>query len=158
MSRLIKLLLISSLLLPFATGTVAVVADFGDPWGMGNNDPVAEFFSAVLPVTSPGFFQFWLWPLTYGVALLLSPLTFLRQQRYYAIALLLYLTVLSGGWLFGWAFAPDLLNGPHAYAHGRLDQQTWKFGLMLLTDAALLAVTVGWWYWRRPVPDRPAAP
>lgn len=54
MLRLLKLLLIATLLLPLLTGVLAVSLGFGDPWGMGSKDPWGIFLTAALPVLVPG--------------------------------------------------------------------------------------------------------
>ena len=151
MKRLLKLLLITTVLLPLATGTVAILAGFGDPWGMGGNDPYGIFVTAALPIMPPGLYQIMAWPLTYGIALLLSPLALLKRRDLYLTAMLLLLAGIVGSWLLGWTLAPDgvniLLDGK-SYVPGRLNSNLWKFGVYLLTDAAVLGATVCWWLWR----------
>ena len=155
MKRLLKLLLITTLVLPLATGAVAVLSGFGDPWGMGAKNPMGVFVTAALPVFIPGLYQVLAWPLTYGVALALSPLALLRRRWFYLIAVLLYLAAISGFWLLGWVLAPDRLDvifDGKSYVPGRLDSNTWKLGVYLLTDSVLLAVTTLWWFWREHAP------
>ena len=151
MKRLLKLLLVATLLLPLATGLVAVVLDFGDPWGMGANDPWGVFLSAALPILAPGVYQVSAWPLTFGVAILLSPLALFRRRKFYLIAILLVLAGIVGAWLLCWTLAPDYLNtllDGKTYVPGHLNSSAWKFGMYLLTDATVLSVTVAWWFWR----------
>lgn len=158
MKRLLKLLFITTLMLPLATGTVAVMSGFGDPWGMGATDPWGVFVTAALPILPPGLYQLLAWPLTYGVAVLMSPLALLRRRQYYLIAVLLYLAAISGFWLSGWVLAPDYLNvtfAAQSYVPGRLNSGLWKFGVYLLTDSALLAATTSWWFWREHAPNLP---
>lgn len=151
MKRLLKYLLITTALLPLATGTVAVLAGFGDPWGMGGKDAYGVFVTAALPILPPGLYQIMAWPLTYGVALLLSPLALLQRRGLYLTAVLLFLAGIVGSWLLGWTLVPDrvniLLDGK-SYVSGRLNSGLWKFGVYLLTDAAVLGTTVCWWLWR----------
>lgn len=151
MKRLLTLLLVTTLLLPLVTGSVAVLSGFGDPWGMGGKDPFGVFVTAALPILPPGLYQVVAWPLTYGVALLLSPLALLRRRGIYLTAVLAFLLVIAGSWLIGWTLAPDqvnmLLEG-RSYMPGRLNSGLWKLGVYLLTDAAVLAATVSWWLWR----------
>ena len=151
MKRLLKLLAIATLLLPVITGLVAVFSGFGDPWGMGAKDPRGVFITAALPFLIPGFLQVFAWPLTFGIALLLSPLALLRKRLVYFIAILLIIAPMCGAWLMGWILDPDYLDtlfGGRSYVPGRLDSGTWKFGVYLLTDAAVLFAVVGWWFLR----------
>lgn len=151
MKRLLKLLVIATLLLPLVTGSVAVISGFGDPWGMGARNPWGVFMTAALPFLVPGFSQVFAWPLTFGIAILLSPLALFRKRMLYLIAILLILAPMCGAWLLGWMLAPDYLDtlfGGRSYVPGQLDSGTWKFGVYLLTDAAVLYATVGWWFWR----------
>lgn len=155
MRRLLKMLLVATLLLPLATGSVAVLSGFGDPWGMGAQNPWGVFVTAALPILPPGLYQVLAWPLTFGVALLLSPLALLQRRMPYAITVLTILAAMSGGWLLAWIFAPEYLNtllDGRSYLPGRLNSNLWKFGLLLLTDAAVLGATVGWWCWRAGTP------
>lgn len=152
MLRLLKLLLLTTLLLPLITGTLAVALGFGDPWGMGSNDPWGIFVTAALPILPPGLYQILAWPLTYGVALLLVPLAAAGRGQWYAGALLLYLAALAITWAFNWAMAPDNLNAlidGTSYVPGRLNSTLRKLGIYLLTDSALAAATIAWWRWRR---------
>lgn len=153
MTRLLLLLLLTTVALPPITGLVAVLSGFGDPWGMGSKDPLGIFVSAALPVLVPGIYQIVAWPLTFGVALLLVPLAALRQGRWYLLVLLLYLAAIVAAWLFNWATAPDYLNAlidGRSYVPGRLNSNLWKLGVFLLTDSAMAAAAVTWWYLRRP--------
>lgn len=162
MKRLLKLLFVTTLVLPLIIGTVAVLSGFGDPWGMGAKNPGGVFITAALPILPPGLYQLLAWPLTYGVAVLVSPLALLRRRQYYLIAVLLYLAAISGFWLHGWVLAPDHLNmmfNPQSYMEpGRLNDGPWKFGVYLLTDTAVLVAAVSWWFWRKhpsnPSPQR----
>ncbi len=73
-----------------------------------------------------------------------------------AVAVLLYLAAISGFWLLGRVLAPDrfdVLFDGKSYVPGRLDSNTWKFGVYLLTDTVLLAVTTLWWFWREHAPN-----
>lgn len=156
MKRLLKLLFVTTLMLPPIIGAVAVMSGFGDPWGMGATDPWGVFVTAALPILPPGLYQLLAWPLTYGVAVLMSPLALLRRRQYYLIAVLLYLAAISGFWLHGWVLAPDHLNmmfDPQSYVPGRLNSGLWKFGVYLLTDSVLLAATASWWFWREHAPN-----
>ena len=158
MKRLLKLLVIATLLLPLVTGSVAVISGFGDPWGMGARNPWGVFITAALPFLVPGFSQVFAWPLTFGIAILLSPLALFRKRMVYLIAILLILAPICGAWLLGWMLAPDYLDtlfGGRSYVPGRLDSGTWKFGVYLLTDAAVLQATVGWWFWRERASNPP---
>ncbi len=151
MGRLLILLLVATLLLPLATGSVAVVSGFGDPWGMGAKNPWGVFVTAALPILPPGFYQVLAWPLTFGIALLLSPLALLQRRMAYPMVVLPILAAIAGGWLYGWTIAPDYLNtllDGKSYVPGRLNSNLWKFGVLLLTDAAVVSAAVGWWYWR----------
>ena len=151
MKRLLKLLLASTLVLPVVTGFVAVLAKFGDPWGMGSSDPLGVFITAALPILPPGAYQFLAWPLAYGLALLLSPLALRPRRRDYLDATLACLGLACAGWTIAWALAPDWLNarfGHPSVIPGSLNSPLRKFGVILLTDAAFLAATVSWWYWR----------
>jgi len=151
MKRLIKLLFLTTLLVPPVAGMVAVFSGFHDTWGMGSKDPVGIFVMAALPLLPPGMYQWVAWPLTYGVAMLLSPLALLRMRNVYAMVMLTYLAVVAGGWLLGWLLNPVLLNeffGYQTFQAGQLSNRLWEFGILLLTDAAVLAVTVSWWRWR----------
>jgi hypothetical protein len=151
MGRVLTLLLIATVLLPLATGTVAVVAGFGDPWGMGAKNPWGVFVTAALPILPPGFYQVLAWPLTFGIALLLSPLALLRRRMTYPMVVLPILAAIAGGWLYGWIIAPDYLNtllDGKSYVPGRLNSDLWKFGVLLLTDAAVVSAALGWWCWR----------
>jgi hypothetical protein len=151
MKRLLKLLLITTGLLPLATGTAAIIAGFGDPWGMGDKNLYGIFITAALPILPPGLYQILAWPLTYGIAFLLSPLALLKQRGLYPTAMLLLLTGIARCWLIGWTLAPDrvnmLLDGK-SYVPGRLNSNLWKFGVYLLTDAVVLDATICWWFWR----------
>ena len=152
MPRLLKYLFVATLMLPPITGMVAVISGFADPWGMGNNDPVGVFVSAALPILPPGLIQWYTWPMTFGVALLLSPLALMQRRKWYMLILLLYLAALTAGWSFGWAFAPDYLNAMidgKSYVVDALNRSTWRFGVFLLTDSALLAATVVLWILRK---------
>jgi hypothetical protein len=156
MKRLLKLLFVTTLMLPVITGTVAVVLGFGDPWGMGARNPWGVFVTAALPILPPGFYQVLVWPLTYGVAVVLSPVALLRRRRWYLIPVLLYLAAISASWSFNWALAPDYLNMMFegtSYVPGRLNQQLWKIGIYLLTDSVVLASTILWWFWRELAPN-----
>lgn len=118
---------------------------------MGGNDPWGIFVTAALPMLPPGLYQAWAWPLTYGVAILLSPLVLFQQRLYYLIAVRLYLAALSRIWLIGLSLNPDLLNvtfNDTSYARGQLNSGLRKFGVYLLTDATLLAAAASWWFWR----------
>ena len=151
MQRLLKLLLLTTALLPLATGTMAILAGFGDPWGMGGKDPCGIFITAALPILPPGLYQIMAWPLTYGFALLMSPLALLKRRGLYPAAMLLFLAGIAGSWLLGWTLAPDYVNislDGKSYVPGRLNSNLWKFGMYLLTDAAVLCATVCWWFWR----------
>ncbi len=153
MKRVLKYLFASTLLAPFAAGTAALIAGFGDPWGMGNKDPVGIFFTAALPVLPPGILQVLTWPATYGLALLASPLALLRRRRVYAIAVLAWLALLCGLWLYGWRADPDGLNwivDGGSFRRGRLNSSTWKVGVILLAHSALLALTILLWLLREP--------
>lgn len=157
MKRLLKLLFVTTLMLPLIAGTVAVLSGFGDPWGMGAINPWGVFITAALPILPPGLWQLLAWPLTYGVAVLVSPLALLRRRQYYLIAVLLYLATISGFWLHGWVLAPDHLNmmfDPQSYVEpGRLSSRLWQFGVYLLTDTAVLVAAVLWWFWRENAPN-----
>jgi hypothetical protein len=155
MRRLLKLLFVATLLLPLAAGSVAVLSDFGDPWGMGAQNPWGVFVTAALPILPPGLYQVLAWPLTFGIALLLSPLALLQRRMPYAIAILTILAAMSGAWMLAWTFAPEYVNtllDGRSYVPGRLNSDLWKFGVLLLTDAAVLGATVGWWCWRARAP------
>jgi hypothetical protein len=150
MKSLLKLLLLTTILLPVILGAVAVLSGFDDPWGMGNKDAAGIFVTAALPVMPPGLYHLLSWPLTYGVVLLLSPVLFINR-RYYLTAALLYLAVISLTWLLGWKFYPDTLNrvfDRQTVVPGHLNRGVWKFGVYLLTDAGVLAAAVWWWFWR----------
>jgi hypothetical protein len=150
MKSLLKLLLLTTILLPVISGTVAVLSGFDDPWGMGNKDAAGIFVTAALPILPPGLYQILSWPLTYGVAILISPLLFINR-RYYLITVLLYLAVISFIWLLGWKFYPDTLNtvfDRQTVVPGHLNRGVWKFGVYLLTDAGILAAAVCRWFRR----------
>jgi len=151
MTRLLKLLLVATLLLPLATGLVAVVFEFGDPWGMGAESAWGVFLTAALPFLVPGIYQVSAWPLTFGVAIVLSPLALLRRRTSCLIATLLVLTGMVSVWLLGWILAPDYLNtlfDGKTYVRGHLNSGVWKFGMYLLTDATVLSAAVSWWFCR----------
>ena len=151
MKRLLKLLLVATLLLPLATGSVAVVSGFGDPWGMGARDPWGVFVTAALPILPPGLYQLLAWPLTFGIAILLSPLALFRKRQFYLIAVLPILAAMGGAWLLGWTLAPEYLNtllDDRTYVPGKLNSGVWKFGMYLLTNVAVLSAIVSWWFWR----------
>lgn len=151
MNRLLTTLLVATMLAPLAVGIVAVAAGFGDPWGMGAQSFWGVFMTAVLPVFPPGFYQVVAWPATFGVAFLLSPILFFGRPRHYMIAAMSYLAAISIGWVLAWKFNPDILNGmfdTQTFVPGRLNSNVWKFGVILLTDAALLALALLKWYWR----------
>ncbi|NJD86496.1 MAG: hypothetical protein FIB05_00600 [Betaproteobacteria bacterium] len=155
MLRLLAALFLATLVLPFATGSLALLAGFGDPWGMGARDPLGIFISAAVPVTVPGIYQIVAWPATFGLALVLSPLVAFRLDRPYRIALLTYLGVIAIAWLACWRWAPEILNDlvdNATFQPGRLNKNVWKFGLYLLVDAAVLAIAV--LAWRRRVESR----
>lgn len=155
MKRLLKLLLVTTLMLPPITGAVAVLSGFGDPWGMGARDPLGVFVTAALPILPPGIYQWLTWPLTYGVAIVLSPLALLQRRHYYLVTVLLYLAVISAGWLLAWTLDPDRLNvmlDPTSYIPGRLNSGVRKIGVYLLTDSGLLAAAISWWFWRKRAP------
>jgi len=161
MRRLLKMLLVATLLLPLAAGSVAVLSGFGDPWGMGAQNPWGVFVTAALPILPPGLYQMLAWPLTFGVALLLSPLALLQRQVPYAITILTILAAMSGGWLLAWTFAPEYLNtllDGRSYVPGRLNSNLRKFGVLLITDAAVLGATVSWWCWRAGTPKPSSQP
>lgn len=150
MKRLLKMLSISTLVLPLFTGAVAVIAKFGDPWGMGADDPWGIFLSAALPILVPGYYQIFIWPITYGVAVLLSPLVLVRQKMYFLIPVSIYLIFISTFWVFNWLFSYDNLNlllDGQTYQPGNLNHGVKKIGIMLLTNSALLLLTLVWW-WR----------
>jgi len=156
MKRLLKLLFVTTLMLPLITGTVAVLSGFGDPWGMGAKSLWGVFVTAALPILPPGLYQLLAWPLTYGVAVLMSPLALHQRRQYYLTVVLLYLVAISGSWLFGWSLAPDRLNvmfDTKSYVVGRLNSGLWKFGVYLLTNVAVLAATASWWFWRENTPN-----
>ena len=71
--------------------------------GMGGNDPYGIFVTAALPILPPGLYQILAWPLTYGIALLLSPLALLKRRGLYLTAMLLLLAGSAGSWLLGWS-------------------------------------------------------
>jgi hypothetical protein len=149
------MLLVATLLLPLAAGSVAILSGFGDPWGMGAQNPWGVFVTAALPILPPGLYQVLAWPLTFGIALLLSPLALLQRRMPYAIAILTILAAMSGSWMLAWIFAPEYVNtllDGRSYVPGRLNSNLWKFGVLLLTDAAVLGATVGWWCWRARAP------
>ena len=151
MKRLLSLIVIATLLLQLVTGSVAVISGFGDPWGMGARNPWGVFMTAALPLFVPGFSQVFAWPLTFGIAILLSPLALFGRRKLYLIAILLILAPMCGAWLLGWMLAPDYLDtliGGRSYVPGQLDSGTWKFGVYLLTHAAILYATVSWLFWR----------
>ena len=155
MIRLLGVLLLASLVLPIATGVLALAAGFGDPWGMGNRDPVGIFVTAALPVTVPGIYQIFAWPATFGVALALSPLAAFGKDRLYRIDVLAYLGAIALAWIACWRWAPEFLNGLFDLSTlrpGRLESSVWKVGLFLLVDAAILAIAV--LAWRRRVESR----
>ncbi len=155
MIRLLGVLFLATLVLPIATGVLALAAGFGDPWGMGNRDPVAIFISAALPVTVPGIHQFFAWPATFGVALALSPLAAFGKDRLYRLAMLTYLGALALAWIACWQWAPEFMNGLvdlSTFQPGRLNESVRKLGLYLLVDAAILAIAV--LAWRRRVESR----
>lgn len=144
--------MLTTLLLPLATGTLAVALGFGDTWGMGSKDPLGTFITAALPILPPGLYQILAWPLTYGVALLFVPLAAVGKGQWYVFAMLVYLAALAAAWSFNWVTAPDYLNlliDGASYVPGRLNSNLRKFGVYLLTDSAFVAVTVVWWRWRR---------
>jgi len=151
MKQLLKLLLLTTPILPILTGLLALWFGFGDPWGMGSKDPLGIFVTAALPILPPGLYQLLAWPLTYGVAVLLAPLALLQRRRYYLIGILIYIATVGGGWMLGWILFPDridvILDGK-SYIPGRLNSNLWKFGIYLLTDAVLITVAVSWWSWR----------
>lgn len=149
MTRLLKLLFVTTLLLFPIMGLVAVLAGFGDPWGMGSKSPAGVFVTAALPILPPGLYHLVAWPLTFGVALLMSLLVLLHRPRAYLVAVLAYLIALSLGWLLGWTLDPELLNrvlDGQTYVAGRLNRGVWKLGVYLLVDAALLAGALAWWF------------
>lgn len=108
--RLLKYLFVATLVLPLIAGMVAVISGFSDPWGMGNKDPLGIFVTAALPILPPGLMQWFTWPMTFGVALLLSPLALMQRRQWYVLFLLVYLTALAGGWLLCATLTPEYLN------------------------------------------------
>lgn len=152
MLRLLKLLLLTTLLLPLLTGALAVGLGFGDPWGMGSKDPWGIFITAALPFLVPGIYQVYVWPLTFGVAILLSPIIAVGKSRWYVGALLTYLAALATVWSFAWATTPDYLNlliEGRSYNPGHLVSTVRKIGIYLLADSASAAVAIAWWRWRQ---------
>jgi hypothetical protein len=152
MLRLLKLLLLTTLLLPLLTGALAVSLGFGDPWGMGSKDPWGIFMTAALPFLVPGIYQIYVWPPTLGVAILLSPLVAVGKGKWYVGALLAYLAALATAWSFAWATKPDYLNllsEGRSYNPGQLVSTVWKIGIYLLADCASAAAAIAWWRWRR---------
>lgn len=152
MLRLLKLLLLTTLLLPLLTGALAVALGFGDPWGMGSKDPWGIFMTAALPVLVPGIYQIYAWPPTFGVAILLSPIVVVGKRDWYVGALLAYLAALAIAWSFAWATAPDYLNlliEGRSYTPGELVRTVRKIGIYLLADCVSAAVAISWWRWRR---------
>lgn len=155
MIRLLGILFLATLVAPIAMGAVALAAGFGDPWGMGNRDPVGIFVTAALPVTVPGVYQFFAWPATFGVALVLSPLAAFGKDRLYRIAVLTYLGAVALAWIACWRWMPEFLNGVFDFATfrpGHLDSRVWRVGLYLLVDAAIVAIAIS--MWRRRVESR----
>lgn len=149
MNRLLVTLLVTTILAPFAVGIMAVATGFGDPWGMGARNAWGVFMTAVLPVFPPGIYQIVAWPATFGVAFMLSPILFFGRPRHYMIAAMSYLAAVALGWLLAWKFAPDILNGTfdtQTFVRGRLNSNVWKFGVILLTYAGLLAAALLKWY------------
>ncbi len=81
----------------------------------------------------------------------------LGKRILYLAAALLIVAPVCGAWILGWMLAPDYLDtlfGGKSYVPGRLDSDTWKFGVYALTDAAVLSAVVGWWFWRERAPNR----
>jgi len=152
MLRLLKLLLLATLLLPLLTGTLAVALGFGDTWGMGSNDPIATFVTAALPILPPGLYQVLAWPATFGVAFLLAPLAAVSRGQWYTGTLLLYLAALVVACAVAWGISPDHLNAlidGTSYVPGRLNSTPRKLGVFVLADSVAAAAAVAWWQWRR---------
>lgn len=151
MKRLLKILFITTLALPLITGAIAVLAKFGDPWGMGADNPWGVFITAALPLLPPGLYQVFIWPLTYGVAIVLTPLALLQRRLFYLIPVLFYLIAISTFWTFNWLFAPEYLNAMFdgaTYQPGYLNRGLRKIGVLLLTDSTLLVASILWWFWQ----------
>jgi hypothetical protein len=118
---------------------------------MGAQDRWGVFITAALPILPPGFYQLLTWPLTFGVALLLSPLALLRRRHHYLIAVCVYASAIGATWVLAWLFDPDRLNllwGAPTYDPARLDSVVLKSGVILLTHISIVLVTVSLWFWR----------
>ena len=151
MASLLKWLMLMTLALPLITGIVALLLGFGDPWGMGAQDPWGVFVTAALPILPPGLWQVLAWPMTFGVAVLLSPVARWRPGYYIGIVLT-YLALVAGAWLVLAWLDPDVVDqwvSGSSYDPGQLDKRSFQFGVYLLADAGVLGAGLTWWYRRR---------
>ena len=104
-----KLLIFGSLVLPFVTGTIAVVGRYKDPWSGFEKPPLETFVNYALPIpVAMGCFQLICWPLTIGIVCVMSHM---KKQHHFFIGVFLVLMTWGAIYLINPEDVPVLYVG-----------------------------------------------